>query len=100
MIRKIAYLAFACFITGAALAAPPVLNPGRWEVTIKNLLADGAPTSTTQICITKEMADHPAPVDSSPNDDCQVTSTMAGNHLKFMVKCGRNKTTTNAELTY
>lgn len=103
MIRKtsvLCSLVFSAFVSVAAAAAPPVIAPGRWELTMTTILPDSTPTTVTEICITKQRAEHPEPRASKPTDDCQVTGGLNGNRLKYAVKCGRAKTTTDAEFTY
>lgn len=104
MKRNVAFLfalAAAILFSAAAYAANPhLLQPGLWEVTIKTLLSDGTPTTVTEICITKEEADHPEPPKRGPRDDCQATSITTGNHVSYQVNCGRKHVNTNGEFTY
>jgi hypothetical protein len=86
--------------TAAGAAQPSTLEPGLWEVTIKTQLGDATPTTIEQICISKEQAEHPEPAKSKKNADCQATSTLTGNRLKYQIKCGRKSATSDAEFTY
>ncbi|MFL6245018.1 MAG: DUF3617 domain-containing protein [Thermoanaerobaculia bacterium] len=84
----------------ASAAEPSVLQPGLWEVTIKILLSDATPTLVERICISKEQADHPEPPKLGKGADCQVTGALAGNKLKYQIKCGRKNATSDSEFTY
>jgi len=86
--------------TTAGAAQPSVLQPGLWEVTIKTQLGGATPTMIEQICISKEQADHPEPAKAEKTADCQVTSALTGNKLKYQVKCGRKNATSDVEFTY
>jgi len=97
---SISFAAALLFVPPVWAAPPSVIQPGLWEITIKTILPGSTPTTTTQICISAEKAAHPEPRKSKPADDCQVTSLMAGNQLKYQVQCARRHTTSNAEFTY
>jgi hypothetical protein len=90
----------ALFVTVAASAASP-LNPGRWEVTIKTEAPVAMPATTSEICITAEMAEHPEPKKSKTTDECQVIGlAMQGGVLTYDTQCSKKKVSSKAKFTY
>jgi hypothetical protein len=97
------------FAAGAALllpiaaraAKPSMIEPGRWEVTIKTELPNAvSATTTSEICITKEQAERLEPAKPKATHDCQMTGGLTGNQVKYKMKCGRKNAVTDAEFTY
>lgn len=85
----------------ALAAQPQAIQPGQWEITMKTMMSASTPTSTMTVCITKEQAEAVAVPKSKSKDDCQVsTGSLNGNQLKYQVKCGRKKTSSDVEITF
>src|SRR5207302_1700215 len=59
--------------------------PVLWEITIQTELSETVtPTTVTQVCISKDKADHPEPPKSKSKDDCQVTGGLTGNFSEVL----------------
>ena len=96
--RQLLLTIAAAFFTAGAHAG--VLNPGRWEITIRTVHPSEMPPMTSEICISKEDAERPEPPKRKASDDCQVTGALHGNLLKYKTKCERGKSSSDAEFTY
>ena len=79
-------------VTGAA--APSVLVPGRWEITIRTEAPVATPPQTAEICISKQAAEKPEPPRGKPTDDCKLASGgLSGNVLAYVMKCAKREAT-------
>jgi hypothetical protein len=84
--------AAGCLAAYATTAAPPVMTPGRWEITIRTEAPVSTPAQTTEICIAKKSAEKPEPPRGKPTDDCKVMNGgLAGNVLAWVTKCSKRE---------
>ena len=79
----------ASFVT----AAPPIVTPGLWEVTIRTETPFLMPPTTSQFCISPDAAERPEPPKGKPTDDCKVVSGggVSGNVLAYVTKCSKRE---------
>jgi Protein of unknown function (DUF3617) len=89
----------AVLMCAAAGAAAPVLNSGRWELTIRTEAPVATPPQITEICLSKQAAEKPEPPRGKPTDDCKLVSGgLSGNVLAYVMKCSKRET--SSKFTY
>lgn len=106
--RRLAILSFAAVLPALALAAPPQMKEGLWEVTTKVEMPGmpaSVPPQVMQQCITKKDLQNPrntTPGGGMPGGNCQVTDyRMEGNSASWKVACtGQGAMTGTGSMTF
>lgn len=84
-----------------ASAAPAVLTPGMWEITIRTELPEALPAMTTVVCISKEEAEDLQAPQGKASDPCRTTEgSRSGNILSYTTKCAGNDDHSKVRFTY
>lgn len=98
---RMSLLLISVVVAMSIAAAPAVLLPGRWQISIRPELPLSAPEMTTEICLSAAETEKLQPPRGKPTDDCQVVGgPLQGNVLSYAIKCTKRDSSTNARFTY
>lgn len=98
---RMSLLLLSCVLVLSSSAAPPVVLPGRWQITIRPEFPAAAPPMTTEVCLSAAEAERPEPMRAKKSEDCQVSGgTLQGNVLAYTMKCSKRDAATSVRFTY
>lgn len=92
----------------ASLAGPlPVaaasvdMQPGSWEITMRNELPIATAPATVIVCVTTAAVDKIAPPKSKKSDECKVVGGgLSGSVLSYETKCSGRNAKSKTRVTY
>ena len=101
-IRNIALFALVALLALPLFAGPQ--REGKWQVTSQVEMANmpmKIPATTTEVCVTKEMAEKPEPPKNPRQTDCKVSDyKIEGSTVSWTMSCEKQKMTGEGKITY